>query len=246
MRLFATFMLCLVLLAVGRVEAQPTRYQNEFWSSPNYAFTADTETAPGLLTIIDATVKGYGSVRSPGRGYLKAGVAGGARVDMNGQGGTAVGGYFVAEGTGTAGPAQNEVVGVYARANNNGVFWATALHGECMIRQPDIYGGLCIGLNLELQRPNLKSGYLGINVQPGTGAKDVVGLQFQNGPAYRWAIDMDGAFVKLGQVDDVSFCMKFVGERQRVEFWRGCGRADATRHGWVDMNWGTPDVQLNR
>jgi hypothetical protein len=236
----------LLLFLAFSAQAQPTRFQNEFWSSPNYSFTADTETAAGLTTIADGTGKFYGSIVSPSRGYLKAGVVAGSMVDMNGVGGTAVGGYFVAEGRGRAGPIQNEVVGVYARANNNGAFWATALHGECMVRQPDIFGGLCIGLNLELQRKNDKSGYIGVNVQPGEHARDVVGLQFQRGSAYRWAVDVDGAFIKLGQVDDVSFCMRFVGERQSLEFWRGCGRSDATRHGWVNMNWGTPDVQLNR
>lgn len=225
--------------------AQPTSYTNQFYSSPNYSLTSDTETAPGLVTIADGTVKGYGYIKSPFQGYLKAGVVGGARVDMNGKGGTAVGGYFVAEGIGIAGPLQNEVVGVYARANNNGVFWATALHGECMIRQPDIYGGLCIGLNLELQRPNIKSGYLGINVQPGEGVKDVVGLQFQNGPAYKYSISAPNTFIHLGQVDDVAFCIKFVPERQALEFWRNCGVPTATRHGWINMNWGTPDQQLN-
>lgn len=242
-------LILIFLLAPLLVLAQPTQYQNEFWSSPSYSIIPNkfnSETAAGLVSISDGTGKFYGEVVSPGRGYLKAGVVGGAKVDMNGRGGTAVGGYFVAEGTGIAGPLQNEVVGVYARAQNNGVFWATALHGECMIRQPDIYGGLCIGLNLELQRPNDKSGYLGINIQPGEGVKDVAGIQFQNGPAYKWSLDLDSSYVKVGQVDDVSFCFKFVPARQALEFWRGCGRADATRHGWVNMNWGTPDVQLNR
>lgn len=233
----------LLLFLAFSAQAQPTQYQPGFWASPDYTLTGNSSRFH--IGIIDATGKFYGGIKSPGRGYLKAGVAGAARVDMAGVGGTAVGGYFIGEGVGKAGGIQDEVVGSYNRADKNGIFWAAAIHGECMVDQPDT-GGLCIGLNIELQRPNPLSGYIGVNVQPGEHARDVVGLQFQRGSAYRWAVDVDGAFIKLGQVDDVSFCMRFVGERQALEFWRGCGKPDATRHGWVNMNWGTPDVQLNR
>jgi hypothetical protein len=89
-------------------------------------------------------------------------------------------------------------------------------------------------------------------VQPGTDQTGVIGLQFQNIPnkkIYKHSIDVDGTFIRLGTIDGVGFCMRFGGDsgrEQRVEFWRNCGEPGATRHGWVDMNWGTPDTQLNR
>lgn len=185
-------------------------------------------------------------------GYQLNGVAASARIDSNwNRYSKAVGGYFSAEvfgkHTGFA-----EAVGVYARvepAVEN--TWAVALHGEC--RSRTLETGLCMGLNIELRdhaaeeagKPS-KQTMLGINVQPGENQKGVVGMQFQNPQAYSHSIDFAGTFIKIGQVDDVPFCIKFSGRSQLVEFWRGCGSPGATRHGFINMNWGSPDVQINR
>lgn len=240
MKLFAFFLLCLLLPSA---EAQPTQYRPLFAATPGWSF--DGQSSGFLTGITDAEVKGFGLKVSPFRGYLKAGVFGAAKVDMNGVGGTAVGLYGIAEGTGRPGGLQDEVVGVYGRADKLGPYWAAALHGECILEAVD-GGGLCIGLNIELPRPNPRSGYIGVNIQPGTETRDVIGLQFQNPQTYRYSISAPNTFLHIGQVDNVAFCLKFAPERQALEFWRGCGRDDATRHGWVNMNWRSPDVQLNR
>lgn len=250
MKLIAAALLCLVLLAVGRVDAQPSSYNELFSADPMYSISAGK--AERYIGTVDAQIKGFGLKVSPFNGYVVSGVAGAARVDFNGLGGTAVGLFGIAEGTGVPG-IRNEIVGVYGMAHKSGIYWATGLHGECLLQDGETdpeglrdTGGLCIGLNLELIGNNQKSGFIGINLQPRSGAHDVRGLQFQNPDAYRWSTDFNSTFVKVGQTDDVEFCLRFSSQRQRIEFWRGCGAANATRHGWVDMMWGSPDVRLNR
>ena len=79
MKLFAFFLLCLLLPSV---EAQPTQYRPLFAATPGWSF--DGQSSGFLTGITDAEVKGFGLKVSPFRGYLKAGVFGAAKVDMNG------------------------------------------------------------------------------------------------------------------------------------------------------------------
>ena len=184
-------------------------------------------------------------------GYQLNGIASSARIDSNNNKySKAVGGYFSAEVFGTH-VGFTEAVGVYARVEPSAKdTWSVALHGECRARTLET--GLCMGLNIELRdhageeagTPS-KQTMLGINVQPGETQRGVVGMQFQNPQAYAHSIDFAGTFIKIGQVDDVSFCLKFSGRSQLLEFWRGCGSPGATRTGFINMNWGSPDIQLN-
>lgn len=184
-------------------------------------------------------------------GWQLNGSAFSARIDANGNRySKAVGGYFSAEVFGKVGWVA-ESVGVYARTEPaTGGVWAPALYGECRART--WAAGTCAGMIVELRgdpsrppgTPDLQT-YIGVNIQPGPDQSGVIGLQFQHGHTYKHAIDVDGAFIRLGTVDGVGFCMKFSGRSQLVEFWRGCGEPGATRHGYVNMNWGSPDVQLN-
>lgn len=160
-------------------------------------------------------------------------------------------GYFSAEVFGsTDGIA--EAVGVYARVEPSiKNTWAAALHGECRARTGDV--GTCLGLNVELRDhykevtgQDTSMAMIAINVQPNPIQRKVIGMQFQNPETYAHSIDFAGTFIKIGQVDDTPFCIKFSGRSQLVEFWRGCGNPGATRHGFINMNWGSPDTQLNR
>ncbi len=192
-------------------------------------------------------------VPSGNNGWQLNGGAFSARIDANNsQYSKAVAGYFSAEVFG-ASSGYTESVGVYARVEPAVMgTWSAALHGEC--RSRTYLQGLCIGLNIELRGDPARSPstpdqqtYIGINVQPGADQTGVIGLQFQNPQAYAHSVDLAGTCVKLGQVDNVGFYMRFHGPTQAVEFWRGgCAVPGATRHGWVNMNWGTPDAQLNR
>lgn len=185
-------------------------------------------------------------------GYQLNGIATSARIDTNKNNySKAVGGYFSAEVFGTH-TGFAEAVGVYARVEPAARdTWAVALHGECRART--LEPGLCMGLNIELRDhagedagTQSKQMMLGINVQPGETQRGVVGMQFQNPQAYAHSIDFAGTFIKIGQVDEVPFCIRFSGRSQLVEFWRGCGNPGATRHGFINLNWGSPDAQLNR
>jgi len=195
-------------------------------------------------------------------GYLNAGIAGSSRVDATAGYSVSVGGYFSAQVLGNV-PAGSyaEAVGVYARVEPAvpGT-WATALHGECRARTS--VPGFCMGLNIELRGdPNKpanvvdKQAYIGINIQPGADQKGVIGMQFLNIPGsdiYKHSIDVNGTFIRLGTIDGVGFCMKFGGKSGReqiIEFWRGAPECDspyATRTGFINMNYGAPNVQLNR
>lgn len=230
--------------------AQPTAYYKQFWASPDYNISRST--GQFAIGVIDAQAKAYRSIVSPARGYLIAGMAGGARVDMNGVGGTAVGLYGIAEGAGRGGGLQDEVVGVYGRADKNGVYWATGLHGECFgdMAGPDL-GGSCIGANIELRGLGPRSTKIGMNIQPGAALRDVIGLQMQDlsedgESSYRYAIKIPNLRVQVGDVDGDEFCMKFDRKTQRLEFWRACNRPHTQRVGYLNMNYGAPDTQLNR
>jgi hypothetical protein len=209
--------------------------------------------ASSEFSVADAGVKAERCLVIPtsSNGYQLNGVAASARIDTNNNRySKAVGGYFSAEVFGRhSGFA--EAVGVYARVEPAAKdTWAVALHGECRARTLET--GLCMGLNIELRDhagedagTQSKQTMLGINVQPGETQRGVVGMQFQNPQAYSHSIDFAGTFIKIGQVDDTPFCIKFSGRSQLLEFWRGCGNPGATRVGFINMNWGSPDVQLN-
>jgi len=225
-------------------QAQPTAYYKQFWASPDYSLTSDR-----VIGIIDSQVKGFRGITSPAVGYLVAGVAGGARVDMNGVGGTAVGVYGVATGVGRPGGRQDEVTGVYGRADKAGPFWAAGVHGECLTDPTGIdYGGSCIAGNFEMIGANPKSLVIGVNIQPRPEVRNAIGLQIQDNPttSYQYAIKAPNLAVQFGDVDTDHFCMRFDPRTQRLEFWRACNRPWTTRVGFIDMNYGAPDVALNR
>lgn len=230
--------------------AQPNSYNELFSADPMYSISAGK--AERYIGTVDAQVKGFGLKVSPFNGYVVAGLAGAARVDYNGKGGTAVGVFGIAEGSGVPG-ARNEVVGLYGMAWKSGSYWAAGTHSECILEDGEEdadgrkdSGGTCIGHNIELIGNNQRSGFIGINIQPRAGAHDVRGLQFQIPAAYRWSVDFGGTFVKLGQTGDIEFCMRFQSQSQRLEFWHGCSEPGARRVGYIDMSYGAKDAKLNR
>jgi len=237
-----------------QILAQPLKYSHQVCGLPLTAgYGSFRHIISGMISDTCLTPPA-GSV-----GYLNAGVAGSSRIDAASGYSVAVGGYFYAEANGKI-PSRTyaEAVGVYAKvAPSIAGIWAVALHGECVSETNE--DGLCIGLNLELRgAPNRPAGvvnkqrYIGINIQPGEDLQGVVGMQFQNIPGkeiYKHSIDVNGTYIRLGTIDAVGFCMKFGGKSGReqiVEFWRGCGEPWAQRTGFINMNFASPDVQLNQ
>jgi hypothetical protein len=233
---------------------QPTKYSHQVCGLPlTVGYGSFRHIIAGMISDTCLTPPA-GSV-----GYLNAGVAGSSRIDAEAGYSVAVGGYFYAEANGKI-PARKyaEAVGVYAKvAPSIAQVWAVALHGECVSETNE--DGLCIGVNIELRgAPNRPAGvvnkqrYIGINIQPGEDLRGVVGMQFQNIPGtdiYKHSIDVASTFIRLGTIDEVGFCMKFGGKsgrEQLIEFWRGCGEPWATRTGFINMNFASPDIQLNQ
>jgi hypothetical protein len=200
---------------------------------------------PHINSVIDGKSKTMSLWTSPNAGYLQAAVVGLSQVNLNSVGGTAVGGYFSAECVGFASFIQDECVGSYSRVDCIGPYWCAGAHAEVWDTRAANSGGTVIGFSVELNGAAVNPNRIGINIQPKPNMRDVIGLQFQNGASYKHAIDLDGAFIKIGQVDAVPFCIKFSGRTQLVEFWRGCGEPGAVRRGFVNMNWEAPDTQLN-
>lgn len=166
-----------------------------------------------LYQTLDGENKAFGRIKSPFEGYLKAGTVGFAEVDMAGVGGTAVGAYGFASMVGAGGGRQREGVGIYGRVNKQTTGFAFPLHGEC-INQTD-QGGTCVGVNIEMrddfaQTAKEPTGFIGANIQPSPEMRNVVGMQFQNPQAYRWAIDLQGAPIRLGEHGGVSMCLRLV------------------------------------
>lgn len=236
---------------------QPTKYSHQVCGLPlTVGYGNFTHIVSGMISDTCLTPPA-GSV-----GYLNAGISGASRVNAASGYAVAVGGYFYAEVGGKV-PAGSyaEAVGVYARVEPSvpGT-WAAALHGECRARTS--VPGLCMGLSIELRGdPNKPAGvidqqsYIGINIQPGEDQTGVVGMQFQNVPGkeiYKHSIDVNGTFIRLGTIDGVGFCMRFGGKSGReqiVEMIRGapeCNSPGATRTGYINMNYASPDVQLNQ
>lgn len=189
-----------------------------------------------------------------GDGWQLNGIAASARTNFNGSAAKAVGAYFAAEGfgepTSTPGGYGGEVVGVYGRAQPRGKHWATGAHGECMSESQT--EGVCIGLNSEVGRGiPLQPGqqdpqrYIGINVQPREATRGVTGLNFQRADTYKDAINLEGAAVTLGQVDNVPFCLKFEPSTQKLLFLRNCYSASAEIVHAIDMNW-RPGLQTTK
>ena len=225
---------------------QPLVYRNQVCSLPmTLAYSEFLTTTGAYIGDVCMVAPTFSN------GYQLNGIATSARIDTNmNPYSKAVGGYFSAEVFGTH-TGFAEAVGVYARVEPSAKdTWSVALHGECRARTLET--GLCMGLNIELRdhagddagTPS-KQMMLGINVQPGENQRGVIGMQFQNPQAYAHSIDFAGTFIKIGQVDDTPFCIKFSGRSQLLEFWRGCGHPGATRTGFINMNWNAPDTQLN-
>lgn len=228
--------------------ASPLKYSNQVCGLPGSIAYSEFLYTTGASYVGDNCV----IIPTGSNGFQLSGGAFSSRVDSNFTPySKAVAGYFSAEVFGTN-TGSAEAVGVYARVEPaNADTWSVALHGECRTRTA--LGGTCMGLNIELRDEqkavtgvDSNQTMIGINVQPGENQRNVIGLQFQRGDTYKHSIDFDGSFIKLGQVDTTPFCMKFSGRTQLLEFWRGCGEPGATRVGFVNMNWGSPNTQINR
>jgi hypothetical protein len=184
---------------------------------------------------------------TPARQFV--GSAGGyAAMDFNGWGGTVVGAYFSAEGVGYAGtqPFGNEIVSIYARATSRVIAgashpassrpWVAPVHGECEI-WTDAPGTASV-FNAEMYDKtvfsNAKMDMQGLLVNPSSNIRGAVGVRLlDNAPAgqssYRFGLQLAGTSTELANIDGVSFCQVFNRERQRIEFWRGCGRHSLQR-----------------
>ncbi len=206
--------------------------------------TSKTGTFVGtnILNIVDSQTKSYNYKVSPSSGYLVTGITGESKINFNSLGGAAFGVYGYAEGIGTGGGGINDIVGVHGTAKKSGAFWAAGVHADCY----DVTaGGFCIGVNVEFPQVTNQSTLIGVNIQPASNATNVVGIQLQNPQTYSYGIDAANTQIKFGDVNGTPFCMKFNPTLQILEFWRGCSIPGATRVGYINMNFGSPNTQIN-
>lgn len=145
-------------------------------------------------------------------------------IDFNtGMPGANFGVYSVARGNGDRGLRDGiyDVVGVHGTAVKNGRFWAAGMH--C-----DVYdmvsGGTSICLNVEF--PNTQAGTytIGINMQPHTGAKNLVGMQIQNPESFKTAVDLPNMNWIFGDTDGATFGMRYDKNTQSLKFYRNIGQ----------------------
>lgn len=183
---------------------------------------------------------------SYGDGLMKSAISAHQSINFNGHYSNGSAGFFSVRGVGSSGPGGAELTAVNSRVQIDGPYWGASLHGECRTYYSG-FGGLCIGMSVEMQSFNNNVTYIGANIQAQENTRNVIGLQLQGtNTNYKYAISAPNLIYHVGQIDDVAFCLKFEPSTQRLEFWRGCYGDNPTRHGFVNMNWGSPDVQLNR
>lgn len=229
----------LVLLAVSTSSIGHTQS-----AIPVLTSSTGSYNGTNILAVLDSQMKSYASLTSPSGGYLKTAIAGEAKVNFNGKGGAAYGVWGMAQGTGQKGQAGalHDIVGVAGTAKKSGAYWAAGVHADCL---DTLAGGVCIGVNIEFPEVTNQSTILGVNMQPAPHAQNVVGIQFQHPSTYRYSIDAQNTYIKVGQTGATPFCMRFNSTAQVLEFWRGCQNNGATRVGYINMNPGVPDGQMN-
>jgi len=178
---------------------------------------AQAQTAPApqgwiqhIDAVLEAKLKVVKTFVSQKVGYVSAAVMGLSQCDTNGIGCTAVGGYFSAECIGVPGRVQDECVGSYSRVDCTGAYWCAGGHAEFWDSRPDHAGGTLIGSNIELKGSSINPGRIGVNLQPDPASRDVVGFNFQHPQAYAYAINLNGAKIRLGDHAGVPICMQLV------------------------------------
>lgn len=81
---------------------------------------------------------------------------------------------------------------------------------EAWDTRPDNAGGTFLGANIELKGASKNPGRIGLNLQPDPASTGVVGFNFQNPQAYAYAINLNGAPIRLGDHGGVSMCMRLL------------------------------------
>lgn len=192
---------------------------------------------------------------------LRSGILSEVRMDYStGLAGANFAVYGVAIGEGYCGNwGVHDVVGVHGTAYKKGNQWAAGVHA-------DVYdtgkGGTAIGVNVEFPQTVNENPTIGMNIQPHDKAKNITGIQFQNegeGARYGVGIDMwqtrtDKAAIRIGgsqniifgSVDGCPFGMRFNQHNQCLEFYRSIGKPDEVRVGFINMQFGAPDVAVNQ
>jgi hypothetical protein len=189
---------------IGNAQAQEPPAQ------PVPYYPGGTNVIQQIANIIDGQFKAVKYFVSTQVGYLSAAVVGLSQCDTNGVGCTPVGGYFAAECVGKPGGKQDECVGVYARVDCGDAYWCVASHAEAYDTRPDNAGGTFIGQNIELKGSTNNPGRIGINLQPDPKSRGLTGFNFQYPEAYSYAINLNGAPLRLGEHNGVPICLGLV------------------------------------
>jgi hypothetical protein len=144
--------------------------------------------------------------------------------------------YGIARGNGNPGNwGVHDIVGVHGTAVKNGAFWAAGIHCDVYDTVP---GGTSVCLNVEFPQTQRGTNTIGINMQPHTGARDLVGMQIQSPEAFKYSLYIPNSSIAFGQVDTVPFGMRFNTSRQSLEFFRAIGKPDETKVGEIKMDFG--------
>lgn len=144
-------------------------------------------------------------------------------MDFNtGWAGANFGLYSIARGSGPAGSwGVHDIVGVHGTAVKNGNIWAAGGHFDVY---DTVSGGTALGVNIELPQTQIGTNTIGLNMQPHTGARGLVGIQIQNPESFKTLIDAPNRDWIFGDVDGSTFGFRFNKISQSLEFFRNIGQ----------------------
>lgn len=130
--------------------------------------------------------------------------------------------YGIARGKGNQGNwGVHDIVGVHGTAVKNGNIWAAGGHFDVY---DTVSGGTALGVNIELPQTQIGTNTIGLNMQPHTGARGLVGIQIQNPESFKTLIDAPNRDWIFGDVDGSTFGFRFNKISQSLEFFRNIGQ----------------------
>lgn len=144
--------------------------------------------------------------------------------------------YSIARGRGNQGSwGVHDIVGVHGTAVKDGVMWAAGGHFDVYDTVP---GGTALGVNIEFPQTQRGTNSIGLNMQPHSSARGLVGIQIQNPESFKAAVDMPNMNWIFGDTDGATFGMRYDEIAQSLRFYRNIGQKHELMVHEIKMDFG--------
>ena len=99
-------------------------------------------------------------------------------------------------------------------------------------------------MNIEFPVTAAETNKIGVNIQAVAGTTGVTAIQVENPECFKNGMVLPNMNWIFGQVDGVSFGMRFDPVKQRLNLFRNIGGIPEVEMGYVNMSYGSPDKQI--